>query len=111
QPGTPAPNELLASAWALVGGLCADRPDEAAAAFQRALATRRQLAAGPARPRDLAELAWFLATCPDERFRDAAGAVAAARAATERAPHDGRAWSRLGVALCRAGDWRAAAGA
>jgi tetratricopeptide (TPR) repeat protein len=109
-PGAPAPRELVAGAWALVGTLCANRPDEAAVAFRRALAARRQLAdVGPARPRDRVELAWLLATCPDARFRDPAGAVAEAKGAVAQAPHDGTAWNRLGVALCRSGDWAAAA--
>ncbi|HEY1379604.1 MAG TPA: tetratricopeptide repeat protein, partial [Gemmataceae bacterium] len=109
-PAAPAPRELAAGAWALVGELAADRPDAAAAAFAKALAARRWLADRPAaRPRDRAELAWLLCTCPDCRFRDPAAAVAAATAAADQAPQDARVWTRLGVARCRAGDWRAAA--
>jgi serine/threonine protein kinase len=112
QPTAPAPREVLAAAWALAGELAVGRPDEAAAAFENALAARRWLADRPgARPRDLSELAWFLTACPDEQFRDPAGAVAVARTAADRAPHDARPWTRLGASLCRAGEWRAGADA
>jgi tetratricopeptide (TPR) repeat protein len=112
RPTAPAPREVLAAAWALAGELAVEKPDEAAAAFEKALAARRWLAERQGtRPRDLSELAWFLTTCPDERFRDPAAAVAAARTATDRAPRDARPWTRLGTALCRTGEWRAAADA
>jgi serine/threonine protein kinase len=108
-PTALVPQEQIASAWALVGELAANQPDDAAAAFMKALTARRWLAERPgARPRDLSELAWFLSTCPDERFREPAGAVAAAQSATNAAPQDARPWTRLGVALCRAHDWQAA---
>ena len=52
-------------------------------------------------------LAWVLATAPDERTRDTEGAVRHARRAVELVP---AAWSKstLGVALYRAGDFEAA---
>jgi tetratricopeptide (TPR) repeat protein len=111
-PAALVPQEQLATAWTLVGELTINRPDVAGAAFTKAMAARRWLADRPAaRPRDLSELAWFLSTCPDERFREPAGAVTAARMAADRAPQDARPWTRLGVALCRTRDWRAAANA
>ncbi len=56
-------------------------------------------------------LAWFLATCPDLRFRDPARAVEFARKAVERAPKEGAFWNTLGAAQYRAGDAKAAVAA
>jgi tetratricopeptide (TPR) repeat protein len=53
-------------------------------------------------------LAWWLATCPDVKFRDPARAVEHARKATQLAPNNGITWNTLGVAQYRAGDWKAA---
>jgi tetratricopeptide (TPR) repeat protein len=53
-------------------------------------------------------LAWFLATADEPRHRDPARAVALARAATAKAPQNPNHWNTLGVALYRAGDWKAA---
>jgi serine/threonine protein kinase len=52
--------------------------------------------------------AWFLATCPEARLRDARRAVDLARRATTLAPQEQDSWTTLGAALYRAGDWRAA---
>src|SRR5262249_17776878 len=57
------------------------------------------------------DLAWFLATCPDPKRRDAVRAVAHGRRAVELAPQGGDCWRALGAALCRAGEWSAAADA
>jgi tetratricopeptide (TPR) repeat protein len=56
-------------------------------------------------PRALNGLAWFLATCPDSRFRDVRRAVEVARKAVEKAPKAGEVWNTLGVAEYRAGAW------
>jgi tetratricopeptide (TPR) repeat protein len=53
-------------------------------------------------------LAWFLATCPDVKYRDPARAVDLAKKAVELAPKEGGPWNTLGVAHYRAGDWKAA---
>jgi tetratricopeptide (TPR) repeat protein len=53
-------------------------------------------------------LAWLLATCADPQFRDPNQAVALARRAVQLAPQDRNSWNTLGVALYRAGDWKAA---
>jgi serine/threonine protein kinase/Flp pilus assembly protein TadD len=50
------------------------------------------------------EVAWYLATYPDARFRDAARASAIAQEAVSRMPESGAAWNTLGVALYRRGD-------
>jgi serine/threonine protein kinase/tetratricopeptide (TPR) repeat protein len=57
------------------------------------------------------EFAWFLATCPDLRFRNPARSVALARKAVEGAPQHGTYWNTLGAAHYRAGDAKAAAAA
>jgi eukaryotic-like serine/threonine-protein kinase len=53
-------------------------------------------------------VAWLLATCPEPKFRDAKRAVELAKKAVELAPQEGNNWNTLGVALYRAGDWKAA---
>jgi Flp pilus assembly protein TadD len=53
-------------------------------------------------------LAWLLATCADPQFRNPHQAVALARRAVQLAPQDRNSWNTLGVALYRAGDWKAA---
>lgn len=77
-----------------------------------------QSAAGPPKAQnraDLAsayrELAWFLATYADPKFRDPGRAVELAKKAVEVAPLDGPAWNTVGVASYRAGQWREAVGA
>lgn len=54
------------------------------------------------------ELAWFLATCADARFRDLPQAVALAKKVTDKSPDEAGFWNTLGVAHYRAGDWKAA---
>lgn len=56
-------------------------------------------------PLALRRLAWFLATCPDEKYRDAARAVTLAEKATSIHPHNGLFWYTLGVAQYRAGQY------
>jgi tetratricopeptide (TPR) repeat protein len=53
-------------------------------------------------------LAWHLATVADSQLRDAATAVIHARKATELQPDNAMYRSNLGVALLRAGDYKAA---
>ena len=50
-------------------------------------------------------LAWLLATSPEEKFRDPAGAVELAMKAIELDPQQGGYWNTLGVARYRVGDW------
>jgi tetratricopeptide (TPR) repeat protein len=52
-------------------------------------------------------LAWFLATCPDGKFRDPAQAVELARKAVKLQASSAAAWNTLGVAHYRAGSWKA----
>jgi serine/threonine protein kinase/Flp pilus assembly protein TadD len=48
-------------------------------------------------------IAWFLATCPDAKYRDAGRAVKLAKEATLKAPKNGDFWNTLGVAHYRVG--------
>jgi tetratricopeptide (TPR) repeat protein len=54
------------------------------------------------------EVAWYLATYPDARFRDPSHAAALAERAISRNPKSGDYWNTLGVARYRQGDWKAA---
>src|SRR5262249_15016771 len=63
----------------------------------------------------LNQLAWFLATCPDPKFRDPQRAVRLAQQATSHTPPPnmtvGSYWHTLGVAHYRAGNWKQTLGA
>jgi Tfp pilus assembly protein PilF len=54
------------------------------------------------------DFAWFLVTCPDPRFREAARALTHAQKAVALDPTDADHASLLGMAHYRAGDWPAA---
>src|SRR5262249_7054519 len=56
-------------------------------------------------------LAWLLATCPEPRLRAPGQAVLLAKKAVQLKPQEGGHWNTLGVALYRAGDWKAAVAA
>jgi serine/threonine protein kinase len=56
----------------------------------------------------LNNLAWLLATCPDERFRDPTEAVELAQRAAQPTQQAGYLWNTLGVAQYRAADGTAA---
>jgi Flp pilus assembly protein TadD len=53
-------------------------------------------------------LAWFLATCPETKLRDASRAVALAQKAVALAPKAGMIWNTLGAAHYRAGNCKEA---
>jgi serine/threonine protein kinase len=57
------------------------------------------------------KLAWFLANCPETRYRDPTRAVEQAKKALERTGLNGHYWKALGLASYRAGDWDGAIGA
>src|SRR5262249_37319774 len=56
----------------------------------------------------LNDVAWFLATCSDPKYRDPPRAVELAMKAVQLAPQNGGRWNTLGVAHYRAGDWKTA---
>jgi serine/threonine protein kinase/tetratricopeptide (TPR) repeat protein len=63
---------------------------------------------GPDERQSRDELAWFLATCPDDAFRDGAEAVRIARRLVEEEPRNPRHQLTFGLACDSAGDWRGA---
>jgi len=76
----------------------ADSFGEAAQAYEQAVAM------APANPEALMYLAWFLASCPDPRYRDPDRAIKLSRGALDLAPESRSLWNALGVASYRAGD-------
>jgi len=104
----------LAGGLTYLGNLLAktERKSAAAKTFQQVLSIRQELIAdnssNPAGPGHYRELAWLLATCPDEKFRNPKLAVQMAGQAVELAPEDGSSWSALGVAHYRSGNWKEA---
>jgi serine/threonine protein kinase len=113
-PKTPMYRAELARQLGELGDLlhAGEGPNAAGDSYRRALELREQLARDyPESPGHHRDLAWFLATCPDPKRRDAARALAHARRAVELAPQGGDCWRALGAALCRAGEWSAAADA
>jgi tetratricopeptide (TPR) repeat protein len=80
----------------------------AASYYRRSLEALETIAGKQAdSPLDWHNLAWFLATCPDPRFRDPGRAISWAERAVEHSP-TGRFGTTLGVARYRNGDWRGA---
>ncbi len=71
----------------------------AAQAYERAV----ELA--PANPKCQIYLAWFLATCPEVRYRDARRAIEMCRQVIAMKHEAADVWNTLGVASFRAGDW------
>jgi eukaryotic-like serine/threonine-protein kinase len=113
-PKTPAHRAELAAALNGLADLLhgRGRRREADGAYARVVALRGRLAEEfPDVPGFGRDLAWFLAVCPAERFRDGAQAVAHGRRAVERAPQGGDCWRALGAARCRVGDWQGAVAA
>ncbi|HEV3078234.1 MAG TPA: protein kinase [Gemmataceae bacterium] len=72
---------------------------------------RRALDVKPDDPDAHWKLAWFLANCPEPRYRDPGRAVEQAKKALERTGLNGHYWKALGLASYRAGNWGAAIGA
>jgi tetratricopeptide (TPR) repeat protein len=75
---------------------------ELPAAFREKSGYRRNVAATSN------NLAWVLATAADPKLRNSADAGALAKQAVELAPNAEPYFNTLGVALCRAGDWKGA---
>jgi tetratricopeptide (TPR) repeat protein len=81
---------------------CQGKKQEAASAFHRAEQTWRQIKS-PGNSQRHNELAWFLATCPDEHFRKLDEAVALSEKAVTQQPKEASFWRTRGLALFRAG--------
>jgi eukaryotic-like serine/threonine-protein kinase len=72
---------------------------------------REDLKQNPNNPSAQNGLAWFLATCPLAKLRNASEAIDLAKKAIKLRPQEGLYWNTLGTAHYRAGDWKAAIGA
>jgi serine/threonine protein kinase/tetratricopeptide (TPR) repeat protein len=79
-----------------------NRPGEAERAYRELLASAGSSAL------DCNNLAWFLATCADPKFRDPATAIEWAKKAVELSLNNGAYRHTLGVAYYRADDWKSA---
>src|SRR5262249_7315997 len=101
----------LADAYYQLGIVLAQQQkfDEASIRFRELSA--KMLEEDPKAPAVCNEIAWILATCPDQGLRDAKRALALANRAVELKPEVATFWNTLGVALYRARDWKAAVAA
>jgi tetratricopeptide (TPR) repeat protein/serine/threonine protein kinase len=80
--------------------------------WDKAIADRTKvMELAPKSPVAINQLARLLATCPDPKFRDAAGAVELGKKAVDLAPKNGAFWNTVGIAHYRTGDWKSAIGA
>jgi serine/threonine protein kinase len=66
------------------------------------------VARNPNNVQDANELAWFLAVCADQGFRNPARAVSIAQKTTKQIPQNSSFWTTLGVAQYRDGQWQEA---
>jgi tetratricopeptide (TPR) repeat protein len=117
-PGMPGIRQLLGEVHSRIGTMkkLEGQTAQAAEHFRQARDLMQKLAAelpgggpGPGAPGANENLlARFLASCPDEKFRDPKAAVELARKAVARAPDQGDYWTTLGAACYRAGDWSGA---
>jgi tetratricopeptide (TPR) repeat protein len=110
-PGRRNTQETLSDGLRLMGDLllAEGRREEAADYYRQALALREGLVARhPENAIDAGNLARFLATCADPRFRDPARASRLAQRAVQEIPENGDFWSTLGIAQYRQGQWQAA---
>jgi tetratricopeptide (TPR) repeat protein len=87
----------LAWLWERMG-----RADDARTAYLRAVK------AGPVLPGSCNDVAWWLATCSDERDRNPRHALQLAKQAVAKEPASSSFWNTLGVAHYRNGDNQAA---
>jgi serine/threonine protein kinase/tetratricopeptide (TPR) repeat protein len=113
-PEMPEPTLILADLRQRVGNLAyfGGRKKEAVTNYRQARDLLAKMASkvpgggpGPGAPgRNENSFARFLATCPDENFRDPGRAVELAHQAVRRAPAQADFWNTLGAACYRAGD-------
>jgi serine/threonine protein kinase/tetratricopeptide (TPR) repeat protein len=87
-----------------------DRLADALQLYEETLALQKAKL-GPDHPdtlRSMSNLAWFLATTSDVKFRDPPRAVELAAKAAELLPPPANPWGTLGTARYRTGDWKGA---
>jgi serine/threonine protein kinase/Flp pilus assembly protein TadD len=109
-PEDPSYHSELAGTCALLGWLKhrTGAEAEATALFREAADHYGQAVESQPLPLFLNNFAWFLATCPQSSFRDAARAISLAQRAVAQTPACGDCWNTLGVAHYRAGHWKEA---
>jgi serine/threonine protein kinase/Tfp pilus assembly protein PilF len=82
------------------------RPAEAKAEYERTLLLAPGNQSYPPNFWPRIALARLLATCPEERLRDPTRALELARIVVQQKDQEAHAWSTLGMALYRTGDWQ-----
>jgi tetratricopeptide (TPR) repeat protein len=107
-PAVPEFRRELAQGLDLLGCLLVreGRKSAGAQTFRQVRQLREELIRNLPEPVHVQEMAWFLATCPDESFRDAKVALQMAERALALAPEQGDCWSALGIAHYRNGEWK-----
>ncbi len=97
----PSAQNGLAWCYTHVGDLlrATQQANQATPYYARAMALREKL---DKEPDDMHSLAWFLANCEDDKFRDPDRAVRVADEARKKAPENGRYWNMLGLTQYRA---------
>jgi serine/threonine protein kinase len=96
-------HNLLGIAWHESGHAAKSRVE-----LERAVAEYREAIRLKGESCSTNDLAWLLATCPDKKMRNPTEAVALAKEALKQNPRCWGVWNTLGVALYRAGSWKAA---
>jgi tetratricopeptide (TPR) repeat protein len=107
-PAVPEFRRELAQGLDLLGCLLVreGRKSAGAQTFRQVRQLREELIRNLPEPVHVQEMAWFLATCPDESFRDPKVALQMAERAVAFAPEQGDCWSALGIAHYRNGEWK-----
>ncbi len=90
----------------VLNGLSASTPDGRRLMIRRC---RWALVLDPEHPFAENNMAWALASAPDDPWFDPKQALDLARKAVKRTPHNGDFWNTLGVAAFRVGEWGIAA--
>jgi serine/threonine protein kinase/tetratricopeptide (TPR) repeat protein len=84
------------------------KPEAAGALMQARQLYEKLIADASGGPSYFQEYSWFLATCPDESFRNPSLALAMAERGVTLGPEQGECWSAFGVAHYRTGNWQKA---
>src|SRR5262249_22223341 len=108
-PTIPEIRRELARSLNLLGCLLAKegKKPEATNSFGKARQLYEKLIEDvPGAPSYFQDYSWFLATCPDESFRNPSLALAMAERAVTLGPEQSENWSALGVASYRTRNWK-----
>jgi len=110
-PAIPEIRRDLARSLNLLGCLLTregKKPEAAGALMQARQVYQKLIEDVSGAPGYFQEYSWFLATCPDESFRNPALALVMAERGVTLGPEQGECWSALGVAHYRMGNWQKA---